>query len=296
MYSSVGILLNQCEEGWLYDEEGALIPIDRLEEFSPSQLHADYQECINNNPAEADKLAKQLSMLRDIVSKAELEEERRERQAEKEEWEQERQEYQARIEELERQQEEKDSTESANQRNGEEERNDLPAEKISIIPVPRNLTQRISDPVRPAGYGGGVSDRSSGSQENGRRGEKVAYEHLRTNANDNEKVTWCNENEEMRDPWDITVEESDGTKTYVEVKSIRSRSPSASFEFSSKEREFALSHRQNYRVVCVFFDPDGQEPPELGESNDVKEEHFEPHKFLYRVNRKSQLPDAGEDD
>lgn len=303
-FSVVGQLLNKCENGWLYDKEEKLIPKDRLGEVSPPQLHDNYQEYVNNNPADADKLAKQLGMKPDMMSKveyeAELEAERcktRKAEAKNTKAEAEITKLKAEIRELKRQREEKNSTENTNPQDGQEEQNDQPAELINITAVPRNSTRRRSDTSQPASYGDGVSGRSRGSQEDGSQGEKVAYDHLCKEHGKN-KVTWCNKNGESSKPYDITIQNGDD-KIYVEVKSIKRRSPPAQFEFSSRQKEFALSHQQNYRIVCVFLDPDGQQPPKLGEINDVKERHFERHKFLYYVEHEQielHVPDAGEDD
>ena len=249
MLSSDGKLLDQCKEGWLYDKKGTCISKDRLSKFSPSELHADYQKSINDAPTNADKLAEQLGMSKDMMSKAEVVEKM---EAQSQKHQAESAEKDKTINELRKRLREREAKDNPENPNRPDELENQPFEEISIRQSRRSIRQSgRQQPQQPRPDNlqlGGASGKSDRPQPDGYWSEKEAYTFL-CDRYGKRNVEWLNKSSESKKPYDMTVKENERT-IYFEVKSTEGSLPHM-FEFSHHQKECAEKHGEDYRVVVV---------------------------------------------
>ncbi len=289
--SVVGQLLEACKDGWLYDKQERPIPKEKLEEFSPSQLHADYQECISNNLTEADKLAEQLGMSKDMMSVAEADEKFKKQEQkhnnelaakdrEIEEYKAESDAAKEEIKELKKRLAATNNTENRNRQSKEERQSPIetPVREVEQRSRPRQSAPQSADD------GNNISNTSNRAQPDGIWGEQEAYKLL-SERYGKENVNWLNKEKESGEHYDMTVEEN-GRTIYFEVKSTESSLPHT-FEFSRWEKEFAGEHGQDYGVVIVWNE---------GISILRKPEKFRHHKYGLRVEKDDIENSDGERD
>lgn len=100
-----------------------------------------------------------------------------------------------------------------------------------------------------------------GSMQNdgsaGHVGERLAFDYYRK-IPDIDKITWCNENGEIGNPYDLVLHFSDGRQKYCEVKTRFVELPhwANKWFISPKELHFAYEKREDYflLLICIAVD------------------------------------------
>lgn len=99
--------------------------------------------------------------------------------------------------------------------------------------------------------------KSSEMPEIGRLGELTVYQYLLKEMDNNPNVTfvnWCNEDEELGQPYDFEVgmvTEENKFTVYIEVKSTLSDTKEI-FEISYPQIKFAQEHKDRFHVYRIF--------------------------------------------